>query len=266
MSKARPHAHIYEKWVRGIRAAVPSAEERCGLYEYIIAYQIAKVYEAAELPRVQDLSSAAAVALAMLEGDLEELCEARRDNNDKRRENGAQATPASPGQTLPGSSSPGQTLNNTIQSNTIQSNTKQDAPALAYTGEEMSEFDLGLALLRCGYIIKAERLRSVYESAKGKKSPLAYAKGCYKDEATNPNKSSIAIIANFIEQTKCRHTYALEIYSIQKEGEELAINCAQRALDTITPERMQAAARTYGAKAVQVYCSGHEPYKFSCNE
>lgn len=41
MSKARPHAHIYEKWVRGIRIAVSNAEERCGLYEYIIGYQLA---------------------------------------------------------------------------------------------------------------------------------------------------------------------------------------------------------------------------------
>lgn len=123
MSKARPSAHIYEKWVRGMRTAVPNDAERCALYEYIIAYQVAKVYGAAEPPKVQDLSSAAAVALAMLEGDLNEVCDMRKENNNRRRENGGKTTPSSPEQPLAGSSSPYQYKykNNTIQDNTKQS-------------------------------------------------------------------------------------------------------------------------------------------------
>lgn len=78
MSKARPSAHIYEKWTRGIENSVPNKEERCSIYEYIFAYQYAKIYETEEIPNKPDgLSETAAAALNMLEGDIDELCEAR---------------------------------------------------------------------------------------------------------------------------------------------------------------------------------------------
>ena len=170
MSKARPHAHIYEKWVRGLRTAVPDDKERCALLECIIEYQIAKVYGSAELPKIQDLSSAAAIAWAMLEGDLDELCEARKENNDRRRENGASRTE----QDLIGAD---RTLqNNTIQNNTIQGNNNTTQALTNLAGQKaLSEFALGLSLLRRGYIVTATKLHAVYAQAVTKNNPLAYA-------------------------------------------------------------------------------------------
>ena len=213
MSKARPHAHIYEKWVRGIRKAVPNEAERCGLYEYFIDYQLAKVYGAAEMPDAQRLSPAAAVAMACYEGDLEELCEERRENNDRRRENGAKAIPNSTEQTLAGTSSPLQS--NTIQdnNNTSQSNAKQVLANLATDGA-IKEFDLGLALLRKGYLVKAGELRSIYDRAAQKEHPLAYAAKAMV-EADPSVRAGLAIAANFVEASGCRDTRALEVYGVK---------------------------------------------------
>lgn len=256
MSKARPHAHIYEKWVRGIRTAVPDNAERCALYEYIITYQLAKVYDAAELPKVQNLSSAAAIALAMLEGDLNELCEARRENNDRRRENGTQNIPSRPEQTLAGASRPLQS--NTIQSNTIQSNnnTMQDLSDLAALNV-LSEFDFGLALLRKGYIIKATALRDAYESAKNKNAVLAHPGkwGFTKSENTN----SGAPCANFVEATKSRDTRALEIYGVNVEDDVLNVTCtaaAERAIGEPGKNSAMQYANTIGAKGIKFLSNG----------
>lgn len=259
MSKARPHAHIYEKWVRGLRKAVPNAEERCALLEYIIAYQIAKVYDAGEIPQVQDLSQAAALALAMLEGDLEELCEERRANNDRRRENGAKAIPNSTEQTLAGTSSPLQS--NTIQdnNNTSQINAKQVLANLATDGA-IKEFDLGLALLRRGYLVKAADLHSVYERAAQKEHPLAYAAKAMVEAA---DRAALTIAANFIEATGCRDTRALEVYGAGKISDDgtpvLEVRCtaaAREVLSKASKANIATYLETCGADRIEYFCNG----------
>ena len=258
MSKARPHAHIYEKWVRGIRTAVPNAEERCGLYEYIIAYQLAKIYDAAELPQVQDLSSAAAVALAMLEGDLDELCEERKANNDKRRENGAQK-PNSTGQTLAGAGRPLQSntiQSNTIQSNTIQSNTIAKQALKDLQSANLSIFDLGLALLKSGYIVRYDQLQSIYDRARTAKSPVAYAAKAL-DKLADPTAG--AICANFIEATGCKDAQALELYGVSKEGAILYVRGTAAAFAAIGEKGIQNAmqyAAAVGANNIQCISNG----------
>lgn len=257
MSKARPHAHIYEKWVRGIRQAVPDAEERCGLYEYIIAYQFAKVYGAADMPQKQELSKAAAVALAMLEGDLDELCEARRDNNDRRRENGAQNVPSSTEQHLAGASRPLQS--NTIQSNTIQDNSKAIAKQAleSLADPAINIFDLGLALLRKGYIVRFTQLQSVYERARKAKSPIAYAEKAGFDKLADPTAG--AICANFIEATRCQDPQALELYGVRKEDTILFVRGTAAAVTAIgvtgTENAMQYAA-AIGASKIEYLSNG----------
>lgn len=253
MSKARPHAHIYEKWVRGIRQAVPDERERCVLYEYLVDYQNAKVYGAVAVPDRTKLSKAAAVALSMLEGDLEELCEARKDNNERRRENGAQNVPASTEQTLAGTSRP-------LQSNTIQSNSKAIAmQALENLAEpSMTIFDMGLALLRKGFFVRYDKLQSVYERASKAKSPLAYAeKSDFTKLAGEPTEG--AICANYIEATKCKDARALEMYGAYLEGSTLVVRCTPQAADAIgkagTENAMQYAAQI-GASEIKYFCNG----------
>lgn len=261
MSKARPHAHIYEKWVRGIRKAVPNAEERCGLYEYIIAYQFAKVYGAADLPPVQDLSSAAAFAFAMLEGDLEELCEERRENNARRRENGTKAVPSSTEQDLAGTS---RTLqSNTIQdnNNTSQSKAKQVLADLATDGE-IKEFDLGLALLRRGYIVKAGELHNIYDRAAQKEHPVAYAAAAMT-QADPSVRAGLAVAANFVEATGCRDTRALEVYGVDKVSDDgapiLSVRCTTAACEVLSKANKANLAdylETCGATRVEYFCNG----------
>lgn len=263
MSKARPHAHIYEKWVRGLRKAVPSAEERCALLEYIIAYQIAKVYDAGEIPPVQDLSQAAALALAMLEGDLEELCEERRANNDRRRENGAKAVPSSTEQPLAGTSSPLQS--NTIQdnNNTSQSNAKQALESLADGLKgQIKEFDLGLALLRKGYLVKAGELHSIYDRAAQKEHPLAYAAKAMV-EADPSVRAGLAIAANFVEASGCRDTRALEVYGASMASDDgariLSVRCTPAARDILSnasKAKVTEYLETCGADRVEYFCNG----------
>ena len=258
MSKARPHAHIYEKWVRGIRQAVPDEGERCLLYEYIIEDQIAKVYGASEVPDRRALSKAAAVALAMLEGDIDELCEARKDNNDRRRENGAQNVPTRTEQTLAGASRPLQS--NTIQSNTIQSNSNAIAmQALKSLAEpSITIFDMGLEWLRKGYFVGYDKLQSVYERALKAKSPLAYAEksGFTKLEG---EPTAGAICANYIEATKCKDVRALEMYGVSLEDSTLYVRCTPQAEDAIgkagTENAMQYAAKI-GASKIKYLCNG----------
>lgn len=261
MSKARPHAHIYEKWVRGIRKAVPSAEERCGLYEYIIGYQLAKVYGAAELPRVQDLSTAAALALVMLEGDLDELCEERREHNERRKENGTKSVPSSTEQGQAGASSPLQS--NTIQNNTIQnkSNTMQALDEPLGQNAFKSEFDFGLALLDKGYLVNASQLHGVYEraTAPGIKDPVAYAE---KAMTQSQNRAGLAVAVNYLKATGCRDTRALEVWWAKPSEMEkgvLDIGCAPAARDAITAQ-YQDKAREYlekiGCNAINFVCNG----------
>lgn len=259
MSKARPHAHIYEKWVRGIRKAVPNEAERCGLYEYFIDYQLAKVYGAAEMPDAQRLSPAAAVAMACYEGDLEELCEERRENNDRRRENGAKAIPNSTEQTLAGTSSPLQS--NTIQdnNNTSQINAKQVLANLATDGA-IKEFDLGLALLRKGYLVKAADLHSVYERAAQKEHPLAYAAKAMVEAA---DRAALTIAANFIEATGCRDTRALEVYGVGKISDDgtpvLEVRCtaaAREVLSKASKANIATYLETCGADRIEYFCNG----------
>lgn len=260
MSKARPHAHIYEKWVRGIRQAIPNEGERCAVYEYIIAYQIAKVYNAAELPTKRELSAAAALALTMLEGDLEELCEARKENNERRKENGVRNIQSSATQTLADPS-------RVLQSNTIQdnNNTRQDKAiqdkAIQVAGNlvqpKVSIFDLGLSLLRCGYIVKADELKKVYSRASAASNPLAYAEkaGFTKCQAQGAG----APCANFVEETRCKDIYALELYCVKVEDGVLYVNCTEAAANAIgqagTDNAMQYAANV-GAKTIQYMCNG----------
>lgn len=261
MSKARPHAHIYEKWVRGIRKAVPNEAERCGLYEYFIDYQLAKVYGAAEMPDAQRLSQAAAVAMACYEGDLEELCEERRENNDRRRENGAKAIPNSTEQTLAGTSSPLQS--NTIQdnNNTSQSNAKQVLANLATDGA-IKEFDLGLALLRKGYLVKAGELHSVYERAAQKEHPLAYAAKAMVEP--DPSiRAGLAIAANFVEASGCRDTRALEVYGVTMASDDgariLSVRCtaaAREVLSKASKANIATYLETCGADRIEYFCNG----------
>ncbi|MBR6018097.1 MAG: hypothetical protein IK073_05705 [Paludibacteraceae bacterium] len=256
MSKARPHAHVYEKWVRGIRTAVPDEKERCGLYEYIIGYQLAKVYNAGEMPSVNDLSSAAAIALALLEGDLDELCEARREANSRRAENGksTQAGPSRAEQDL------------TIQSKAIQNNTTQSnnntMQALAdLAGQKaLNEFDLGLALLRKGYIIKAADLHAKYARAAMAKNPVAYAAAGLIEA---DDKAALTCAANYLERTGCRDTRALELYGAQLAQEDgegvLNIRCTAAARDAIGKagqDKARGYLQTIGATAVNFVCNG----------
>ena len=249
MSKARPHAHIYEKWVRGLRTAVPDDKERCALLECIIEYQIAKVYGSAELPKIQDLSSAAAIAWAMLEGDLDELCEARKENNDRRRENGASRTE----QDLIGAD---RTLqNNTIQNNTIQGNNNTTQALTNLAGQKaLSEFALGLSLLRKGYIVKATKLHAVYAQAVTKHNPLAYAEKAGFGKFSDP--AAGAVCANFVEATRCKDTRALELYGVAVDDEELQVRCtaaAEQAIGAAGMDNAQAYAAQVGAKFIEFY-------------
>ena len=257
MSKARPHAHIYEKWVRGIRQAVPDEGGRCALYEYIFAYQFARVYGATEIPNAGELSHAAALAFAMLEGDLDELCEARKENNNRRRENGLQSTPNSTEQPLAGASRPLQS--NTIQSNTIQSNSntiaKQALECLA--DASICIFDLGLCLLRKGYIVQSDRLQSVYERARKAKSPIAYAEKAGFNKLADP--SAGVLCANFVEATKCRDTNALELYGVQVDADVLIVRCtaaARRAIGTTGTANAKQYAAAVGASDIRYLSNG----------
>ena len=270
--KARPHAHIYDKWVRGIRTAVPDCAERCALYEYIIAYQIAKIYGAADIPEKPEMSQAAAVALAMLEGDLEELCDARREHNEKRQENGAQAKPSRTKQNQVGANrtkSDQVEPINTIQSNTIQNNTKQEqknAPAdanafglSAYRFE--NAFALGLALLRKGYIIDTGALESDFERINAAKSPFAYAVKAL-DAKPAQDKSGHASAVNFVEATGCKDCRALGVYALkrsQTESGAVDVLCTACARDAIGSAGLQAAAgylQSIGANKVNFVCNG----------
>lgn len=255
MSKARPHAHIYEKWVRGLHTAVPDDGERCGLLEYIIQYQIAEIYGAAELPKVQDLSSAAAIALAMLKGDLEELCEARKENNNRRKDNGALNIPSRSEQDLAGAS---RTLqNNTIQNNTIQSNNNTMQALEDLAGQSaLSEFSIGLALLRKGYLVRAAQLRGVYPKASKARSPLAYAEKAGFNKCQDPTAGPPC--ANFVEATKCRDTRALEIYGVRVDDGIMQVRCtaaAERAIGTTGTENAMQYAASTGATEIRYICN-----------
>lgn len=257
MSKARPQAHIYEKWMRGIRRAVPDAAERCALLEYIIQYQIAKVYEAADLPKLQDLSTAAALALAMLEGDLQELCEERRARVEANRENGRNNTQPTP--TDPNGYEQALTIqynNNTIQGN---NNTTQALTDLAGQSA-LSEFAIGLALLRSGYIVKASDLHARYGRAAAAKNPVAYAAKGLNEAA---NKAELLCAVNYLEATGCQDPRALELYGAQLDREDgapvLNIRCTAAARDAIGKagqDRARGYLQKIGATAVNFVCNG----------
>lgn len=260
MSKARPLAHIYEKWVRGIKQAVPNEQERCGLYEYIIEYQFAKVYGVGNTPSRSNLSVAAQTACAMLEGDLDELCDARRENNKKRAQNGAQNIPSSTEQVQAGASRPIQ--NNTIQNNTTQSqnNTIQDTADLVGQMGFIKEFDLGLALLRNGYIVKATDLHNKYERARQAKNPVAYAKAGLREAH---DKAGLAAAVNYLEATGCKDTRGLELFGAKiktDEGERvLEISCttaARDAIGKIGQDKASEYLKTIGVKNVIFWCNG----------
>lgn len=255
MSKARPHAHIYEKWVRGIKQAVPDEQERCGLYEYIIAYQFAKVYGAGDTPSRTALSAAAQTACAMLEGDLDELCDARRENNSKRAQNGAQNVPNSTEQVQAGA-------NRTIQSNTIQNNTIQSqsntTQALTDLLEHraLDEFGLGIALLRKGYIVRATQLHAIFGRANDKQAVLKNADkwGFIKCQANDAGEPC----AKFVEATRCRDTRALEIYGVKVDEGVLCVRCtasAEAAIGTAGMDNAQAYAAQLGATGIQFFSS-----------
>ena len=263
MSKARPHAHIYEKWVRGIRKAVPNEAERCGLYEYFIDYQLAKVYGAVEMPDAQVLSPAAAVAFACYEGDLDELCEVRKLLVERNKVNGLkgrpQQTPADPsgGEMTPTIQS------NTIQDKTIQSNinAKQVLADLATDGE-IQEFDLGLALLYKGYLVKAGELHSLYARAAQKEHPVAYAAKAMV-EADPSVRAGLAVAANFVKATGCRDTRALEVYGASIASDDgtpiLNVRCTPAAREVLSKASKANIAdylETCGADRVEYFCNG----------
>ena len=268
MSKARPHAQIYEKWMRGICKAVPDAAERCALLEYIIQYQIVKVYEIGELPKTDTLSASAALAFAMIEGDLDELCEERTTRVKASRENGSKT-----GQTLNDPSGTqqdpigpnGTESAPTIQSNTIQSNTKQvnNAHVLAHGAglNVLKEFEIGFALLRKGYIVKAADLHAIYTRAAATKSPVAYAAKAFHEA---DDKAKLNVAANYLEATGCKDTRGLEMYgaNLCQEGGEvlLKVRCTAAARDAIGSTG-QDKAKTYlksiGATGVSFVCNNN---------
>lgn len=265
MSKARPHAHIYEKWIRGLRKAVPMAEERCALLEYIIAYQIAKVYETGELPQADGLSQAAALALAMLEGDLEELTEERRLRVKQNQENGAKNKPPQPDPAGPN----GYQSDPAIQSNTIQDNNKAiqgNTQALAGLADglngQIKEFDLGLALLRAGYIVKAADLHDIYDRAAQAKNPAAYAAKAMN--AADPSaRAGLSVAANYIEATGCKDTRALEVYGAALASEDgeaiLCVRCTTQAREVLSRASKAKVAeylQTCGAARIVFSCNG----------
>lgn len=258
MSKARPHAHIYEKWMRGIAKAVPNAEERCALLEYIIQYQIANIYDAAEAPNPSTLSPAAALAYAMIEGDLDELCEARTIRVNVNRENGRNNTQPTPTDPNGSHSTP------TIQSNTIQYNTKQNQKTRTLARDALfkafNEFELGFALLRKGYIVKAAALHARYDRAAAARNPVAYAaKGLNEAD----DKAALNCAANYLEATGCKDTRSLELYGadLYKDGGVvvLRIRCAAAARDAIGitgQDKARDYLKTIGATVVEFVCNG----------
>lgn len=213
---------------------------------------------------MQDLSSAAVVALAMLEGDLDELCDARIARVEANRENGRGNTQPTP--TDPNGGEPTPTIqSNTIQdnNNTSQINAKQALESLADGLKgQIKEFDLGLALLRRGYLVKAGELHSIYDRAAQKEHPLAYAAKAMV-EADSSVRAGLAIAANFVEATGCTDTRALEVYGANIEREDgeavLGIRCTAAARDAIG-RAGQEKARGYllkiGVTDVTFMCNG----------
>jgi len=265
MSKARPHANIYEKWMRGLRKAVPNDAERCAVLEYIIAYQVAKVYGIGEVPKADGLSKDADTALAMIEGDLEDVTEELRAMAERNRENGAKNKPP---QSDPADPS-GYPVGPTIQSNTIQDNNKAiqgNTQALAGLADglngQIKEFDLGLALLRAGYIVKAADLHDIYDRAAQAKNPAAYAA-----KAMNPAdpsaRAGLSVAANYIEATGCKDTRALEVYGAAMASEDgeaiLCVRCTTQAREVLSRASKAKVAeylQTCGAARIVFSCNG----------
>lgn len=255
MSKARPHAHMYQKWVQGIRQAVPNDAERCALYEYIMAYQIASVYGESELPQDCNLSQAARLAYVMIEGDLQELCESRREVNSIRAKNGARNVPNSTEQNLTGASRSEQNLTEPIKTTQYKNNTIQSN----YKGaEKIGIFDLGLFLLSQGYIVTPDKLRSVYANACSARSPQAYAAKAFEDSRNGSAQHGEGLqVANFVRATECTDLQALGVYGVAIESEVLAVRCTKAAAAAIgehgTQNALQGYAKEVGCNTIKYY-------------
>lgn len=275
MAKARSRAQFYEKWTRGILETIQDKAERCDIYEYIHAFQYSKVYGSdIPIPDKENLSPAAKIVLKMLEGDVKELCDENQERIGLLREYGkkggaptgnqnARKQPKTTKNNPMVENQPSEEENNhevenqpTIQNKTIQSKTNQDKTTYAgaithLLGEKIEEFDLGLALLRKGYVIKAATLKGVYWNASVAKSPVAYAAKAFNKCESN---DCGAICGNFVEATQCRDTRALEIYGCRVEDGILYVRCtadAERVIGEVGRQHAMDYAKSVGATDIR---------------
>lgn len=275
MSKARSYANVYGKWMRGIQQAVPNDSERCKLYEYIIWLQLSRVYGDGSVPPKDELSQAASVALIMIEGDLEEVCEGKSTRIDKIRNNlkqfqdistdiGVEETDMGNNEThmepISGIKEPisvpqGKTrLDKTKLGKAAQGNAGADAPA---NGEPLDIFELGLNLLRKGYKVDPKKLQDRYWSICNAKAPYAYAASVFamlQDQQTGP------IHAFFIESTQTHNIEAFGIYGVAVKKGLLEVRLRKSAAEAIGEVGKQQAlkkyAELYGVTDVEFVING----------
>lgn len=243
MKKARPSAQIYEKWLQGIEKAVPDPAEQCELLKYICKYQFAQIYGTAEMPNADKLPQAAKVALCLLEGDLQEVSEQRKElneiraNNGRKSKNNTQADPSRGEQ--PQTATP-------IQNNTIQNNTIQDiisstpTPSKGGDEEEKEIFDLGLELIEHGKKVYENDLRQVYAAAvdmrnagKIRTTIQQYIRGTMKQNLPDPKKGKI--IANLIRSAGVVDLRLLECERVEvnSEAKLLKVYCTNAFMEAI---------------------------------
>lgn len=144
----------------------------------------------------------------------------------------------------------------------VNDNVNDNAQTLASIAglNVLKEFELGLALLRKGYIVKAKKLHEVYEHSQVKEKVQAAPEkwGFIKC----PNNGG-APLANFVEATKCRDTRALEILgatmATENEGQILEIMCtsdAARVIGETGKANAMTYAKTIGANDIKLVYNG----------
>ena len=141
-------------------------------------------------------------------------------------------------------------------------NAKENARTLARGGlMALGEFELGFALFRKGYIVKAADLHAIYARAAATKSPVAYAAKAFHEA---DDKAKLNVAANYLEAIGCKDTRGLEIYgaNLCQEGGEvlLKVRCTAAARDAIGSTG-QDKAKTYlksiGATGVSFVCNNN---------
>ena len=266
--KTSPSAVIYHKWLTGIRETVPDEAEQGRLLNYIADYQFSKIYGIEHLPNKDRLSPISKAIVAMLDGDMTEFCAKRKtkiNNPSKKSDEYQEETEeneSSQEETEENEGKRNKTDSPSKQNKTNQNNINQNKPNIAREvsrtlGVKVEEFELGLGLLRKGYIVKAIALRGVYANASVAKNPIAYAATAFsKNECEECGQPC----ANFVEATGVKDTRALEVYGVKVQDGIMYVRCTQDAAQVIGTHGIETAQRyatQCGAKEIRLLYNGN---------